>query len=697
MPRYTIQTPSGRKVTIEADNEGAAMAGAQQYHDDELATVQTVYGEARGDPDSQAGVAATILNRANLSGKGPRDIVTAKGQYEPWSDQQARMRMESLDPSSPEYQDILQRISPVLRGEDPTDGATHFYAPKAQAQLGRKPPSWDDGTGVDVGAHRFFKRAGDFGDAPAMPGAHRAEQPGPGLEVDATLPADPQRLAEVDAAIAAKDALRSGAKPNPKTAALLAGARPAQKPSIVSEVLNDAASGAASPWKALTRDIGASYAASKQRLSENPFAKSPIEVGKESLRDFADTAGVLGDVAALPGMVSQTFVRPISRQLAKLPVPMYDTPGLLDYNKGFPRELKTREERAAAFEHDINTALMGARPANAKGPQPPKFKSVDELKAAKTAAYDAVDKMGITYEPSAVQNLSARAAKVVADEGGAALYPKSAAMAGRIEKVLNSPDVTLGKLDKLRAQIGEVVIKDEPVMGYRLRDMVDEFIDAADPATIASGNGTEAAAAIRNARELNMRFKKAEAVTAAMESADLRASSTYAGGNQENAIRQNIRPLIDPKSKQRIRNFTPAEARAANKVVRGSPAQNAVRLTGKMLDPRGWLGAAIQTGMGLPSHGLTLATAPLGVAATEAGKMFTQGNVKGLLNLIAAGGKPPLPVGPGAIPNVRLLSPTGAVGAAVLDAPVARLPGPAEMARARAKARADEEKKRKAR
>lgn len=170
MPTYTIETPLGKRLKIESDSEQEALQLADQWADDTDAVVRTVYGEARGDPDSQAGVASVILNRAGLTGRAPREVVTEKGQFEPWGDDSARARMEALDPRSPEYQDILGRVFPALNGEDRTGGATHFYAPKAQAQLGREAPTWDDGSGVDMGAHRFFKRPGDFGAPPQATG-----------------------------------------------------------------------------------------------------------------------------------------------------------------------------------------------------------------------------------------------------------------------------------------------------------------------------------------------------------------------------------------------------------------------------------------------------------------------------------------------------------------------------------------------
>jgi len=125
--------------------------------DDFDKAVRTVWGEARGEaPEGQRAVAAVIANRAKSSGKSLTDTVLAPNQFEPWSSK--RTTLEGLDPNSEDYQRIATTIWPVLYGvdPDPTNGATHFYSPKAQAALGRQPPSWDNGSGVDLGTHRFF-------------------------------------------------------------------------------------------------------------------------------------------------------------------------------------------------------------------------------------------------------------------------------------------------------------------------------------------------------------------------------------------------------------------------------------------------------------------------------------------------------------------------------------------------------------
>lgn len=126
--------------------------------------VRTIYGEASGEgPAGWAPVAATIFNRAtagNFGGNTYRDVVLARNQFEPWSNASARRRMENLDPNSKEYKEIEAVAQQILEDRGQYANYTHFYAPKAQAALGRRAPNWDDGSGVDIGNHRFFVNPG---------------------------------------------------------------------------------------------------------------------------------------------------------------------------------------------------------------------------------------------------------------------------------------------------------------------------------------------------------------------------------------------------------------------------------------------------------------------------------------------------------------------------------------------------------
>jgi hypothetical protein len=255
---------------------------------------------------------------------------------------------------------------------------------------------------------------------------------------------------------------------------------------------------------------------------------------------------------------------------------------------------------------------------------------------------------------------------------------------------------SLTDMDSLRKVIARDAIKPggpDETFGMEFKDALDNFIDTADQSMLSSGISGEAKDAIREARRLNTQYMKAKTVTEAVESAELRAASTYSGGNRNNAIRQDVRRLVDPRSKQRVKNFTPQEKAAAQRVARGSIPQNLVRTAGKMLDPRGLLGMGVQAGLGTMTGGATLPSAVLGAAATEIGSNMTGGNVKKLLNLIGSAPRVAAPKGqpmggpafPG--PRPRLLSGPGVTGAGVTASPLARLRAEQEVAERAKKAR----------
>ena len=129
-----------------------------RFADDDDAIIRTVIGEARGeDARGRQAVAAVIRNRARARGKTPAEVVLEQNQFEPWGNPETASNLMAIQPTDPLYQEIAQQIA---SGEDPTGGASHFYAPKAQAALGRPAPAWDDGSGFDIGNHRFFRLEG---------------------------------------------------------------------------------------------------------------------------------------------------------------------------------------------------------------------------------------------------------------------------------------------------------------------------------------------------------------------------------------------------------------------------------------------------------------------------------------------------------------------------------------------------------
>ena len=446
----------------------------------------------------------------------------------------------------------------------------------------------------------------------------------------------------------------------PANAPRMAAKDPA-KPSLGQELWADAKSGFMEPLREAVKAPGRYY-------------DDTMRGGMDGFLAPVRAAGSVLNVASAPAMA---VARPVARQLNKMGSPY--APGGLN---SAPRKLQG-DEAQRAIEGDLLTAFSAAQ---ATGPRAaiPKTKpmSLEQLQTAKQAAYAKADNLGVRYKPESFGKLvNDIEADAMANSLDPDLHKGAASVLKTLRKRADAGQApTLTDLDSLRKVVDRDAVKAggaDAVFGQRIRESIDAFIDAADPKTLASGSGPEAAAAIREARRLNTQYMKAKAVTDAVDSAELRADSTYSGGNRNNAIRQNVRPLIDPRSKQRIKNLTPQEQAAAKRVVSGSIPQNLVRTTGKLLDPRGIVGMGVQAVLGVGTGGASLPSAVMGAAATELGSNMTQGNVRKLLSLIGSGGARPRPAPAppltSRMPPTRLLSPRGAVGVIEAAQPPARL------------------------
>ena len=138
------------------------MADVQISPADRDLAIRTMIGE-EATPHGQAAVASTILNReqsGNYGGNTPGGVVLARSQYEPWSRNPSDLL--KIPQKDPRYQRAAAIFDATASGKIPdlTGGATHFYAPGAQAALGRKAPSWDNGQGLHIGESMFFAPEG---------------------------------------------------------------------------------------------------------------------------------------------------------------------------------------------------------------------------------------------------------------------------------------------------------------------------------------------------------------------------------------------------------------------------------------------------------------------------------------------------------------------------------------------------------
>lgn len=168
--------------------------------------IRTMLAEAGNQgPQGMQAVASVLRNRAtsgNFGGDTLPGVIQKPAQFEPWNTQAGRQKMAAMDPNSPQYQQAGQALEQAYAGQDPTMGATHFYAPKAQAALGRPAPKWDNGTGVDIKDHRFFGGAGTPQVTAGASPTDMSAQARPGMQPTQAPPQAPQAPDQQKALIA---------------------------------------------------------------------------------------------------------------------------------------------------------------------------------------------------------------------------------------------------------------------------------------------------------------------------------------------------------------------------------------------------------------------------------------------------------------------------------------------------------------
>ncbi len=145
-----------------------------QFSDDRDAIIRTVLGEAAAEPpEGQRAVAAVVMNRARNRNMTPQQVVLERNQFEPWGNPDTARRLAAVRPDDPAYLAAAEQVDRALAGDNPVGDADHFFAPKAQAAMGRDVPSWARGTPTVIGGHNFYSLGGSTEDvrqtAAAMP------------------------------------------------------------------------------------------------------------------------------------------------------------------------------------------------------------------------------------------------------------------------------------------------------------------------------------------------------------------------------------------------------------------------------------------------------------------------------------------------------------------------------------------------
>ncbi len=392
---------------------------------------------------------------------------------------------------------------------------------------------------------------------------------------------------------------------------------------------------AADWWSGEGLDLGRAYDRSvelERELQRRRDERSPI----------ASTVGavaggtVLGNAAAKGGLTLMQGAKPTLGSLMARGAGEGAAYGAL-YGLGEGENLNDRALKsligagAGAAVGGATGALSRAMAGKPRSTAP----TVDDLRAAGNAAYQQADQAGVIFTPDAVKRLNTQITSKLTDIGyDPALQPGAAAVVRRLGD-LEGQNVTLSGLDTLRKVASNGFIpgnKSNNKAVSQIVEAIDDVVTNPGASDILTGNAQAASTALKQAREMWSRLSKAERVSNAISSAELRAASTGSGGNVDNAIRQNLRRILENP-----RGFTQAEQDALRKVVTGTKGQNALRLAGKLSPSGNGLMAALGIG-GTMVNPLVGVASLGGMASKSAADALTRGNVGALDAIIRSGG-----------------------------------------------------------
>jgi hypothetical protein len=157
-----------------------------------------------------------------------------------------------------------------------------------------------------------------------------------------------------------------------------------------------------------------------------------------------------------------------------------------------------------------------------------------------------------------------------------------------------------------------------------MKDEITDYLDNLDDPV---------ADALVDGRNATRRYKAAESIEAASTKAARRAASTGSGGNEINAMRQNLRSILDTPRKSR--SFTPAEREMMDAVVRGDAGQNAMRSLSRFAPTSGGVSAMLGVGGAMASPAVALPIMAVTELAKAGGERSTRNQIAALLQSIA--------------------------------------------------------------
>ena len=157
-----------------------------------------------------------------------------------------------------------------------------------------------------------------------------------------------------------------------------------------------------------------------------------------------------------------------------------------------------------------------------------------------------------------------------------------------------------------------------------MRDQITEYLD---------NIGDPVADALVDGRNAHRRASAAQTVADASTRAARRAASTGSGGNEINAMRQNLRGILD--NPRRARSFTAAEREMMEQIVTGNVPQNMMRRLSRFAPSSGGLSMMLNLGGVAMNPAAGLAMSAITEGARGLGERETRRVIDALMQSIA--------------------------------------------------------------
>lgn len=289
-------------------------------------------------------------------------------------------------------------------------------------------------------------------------------------------------------------------------------------------------------------------------------------------------------------------------------------------------------------------------------PETVPVQSLDELKASNAEKWRTVQASPDTLTPEATARLSPELADMLQKNRATNpnLFPRANAT---VEDISALPPRSLYEVEEARRLAGRNVAAnaDEAAVGVAMKKTIDDYLTGLGPDDVRGADPDASIALMRDARKGTHQAYKADEIDNKAMRAETRAATTGTGGNEVNAMRQNVRTVFDRERDPTLRGksggYTPDEMAAMEKVVMGDTRQNIARLLGRLSPTSGALGltggfggaGGITAGLATGNPLLALAAVPpiMGMAGKTAAERMTKEDIRRLMGVILNGGKAP--------------------------------------------------------